>query len=224
MSLENLCTIAPFLAKEKTWKSIFNTNSELSQDRTEKQIMPFKTIINWLFNDIACCLFVACFDCKIGFFQLCGFIFLTNIFIFLVKKPLKPSVFLYFKWNMFCITSIKITKQYLVRIFSAVFLWNVRPKLFFMLSVFIIWIRTSFNPANIYLFKVNNRDRKKVCNDAVQVSLLLNLNIFHAFLVLLLLKLITSMFSPKTNNYLTSTPFVPNASFLYHWKHQKTRG
>ena len=117
---------------------------------------------------------------------------------------------------MFCVTSIKIPKQYLVRIFSAVFLWNVRPKLFFMLSVFIIWIRTSFNPANIHLFKVNNRDRKKVCNDAVQVSLLLNLNIFHAFLVLLLLKLITSMFSPKTNNYLTSTPFVPNASFLYH--------
>ena len=28
------------------------TNSELSQNRTEKQIMTFKTILNWLFHDI----------------------------------------------------------------------------------------------------------------------------------------------------------------------------
>ena len=40
------------LAKEKTWKHIFNTNSELSQNRTEKQIMSFKTTVNWLFNDV----------------------------------------------------------------------------------------------------------------------------------------------------------------------------
>ena len=41
LSLGNLC---PFLlAKEKTWKRIFNTNSELSQNHTEKQIMPSKT-------------------------------------------------------------------------------------------------------------------------------------------------------------------------------------
>ena len=40
------------LAKERTCKRIFNTNSELSQNRAEKQIIPFKTTLNWLFNDI----------------------------------------------------------------------------------------------------------------------------------------------------------------------------
>ena len=35
LSLENPCTF--LLAKEKTWKGIFNTNSELSQNRTEKE-------------------------------------------------------------------------------------------------------------------------------------------------------------------------------------------
>ena len=34
LSLEKPCTF--LLAKEKTWKRIFNTNSELSQNRTEK--------------------------------------------------------------------------------------------------------------------------------------------------------------------------------------------
>ena len=38
------------------------------QNHTEKQFMPSKTTMNWLFNDI-CCLFIACFDWKIGFFQ-----------------------------------------------------------------------------------------------------------------------------------------------------------
>ena len=52
LSLENPCTI--LLTKEKTWKRIFNTNSELSQNCTEKQIMPSKATINWLFNDIWC--------------------------------------------------------------------------------------------------------------------------------------------------------------------------
>ena len=66
MSLENPCTF--LLEKEKTWKRIFNTNSELSQNRAEKQIMPTKTI-NCLFNDVWCYLFIACFDWKIGVFQ-----------------------------------------------------------------------------------------------------------------------------------------------------------
>ena len=57
LSLESPCIF--WLAKEKTWKRIFNTNSELSQNRTENQIVPFK-IINWLFNDIWCHLFIAC--------------------------------------------------------------------------------------------------------------------------------------------------------------------
>ena len=54
--------------KEKTWKHIFNNNSELLQKRTEKQTMSFKTTVNWLFNSI-CYLAIGCFDCKIGFFQ-----------------------------------------------------------------------------------------------------------------------------------------------------------
>ena len=66
-----------------------------------------------------------------------------------------------------------------------------------------------------FTYSKSTIETEKRCNDVVQVSLLLNLNIFHAFLVLLLLKLNTLMFSPKANKYLTSTPFVPNASFLY---------
>ena len=57
------------LEKEKIWKCIFNTNRKVSQNHIEKQIMPSKTIVNWLFNDIWCYLFIACFDWKIGVFQ-----------------------------------------------------------------------------------------------------------------------------------------------------------
>ena len=67
LSLKNPCTF--LLVKEKIWKSIFNTNSELLQNRTEKQIMPFKTTINWLFNDIWCYLVIGSFDWIIGVFQ-----------------------------------------------------------------------------------------------------------------------------------------------------------
>ena len=67
LSLENPCTF--LLAKEKTWKRIFNTNNELSQNPTEKQIMPFKTTVNWLFTDIWCYLVIGCFDWKIVVFQ-----------------------------------------------------------------------------------------------------------------------------------------------------------
>ena len=41
-----------FCRWKSTDKSIFNTNSELSQNLTEKKIMPFKTTVNWLFNGI----------------------------------------------------------------------------------------------------------------------------------------------------------------------------
>ena len=66
LSLENPCTF--LLAKEKTWKRIFDTNSELSQNHTEKGIMQFKTAVIWLFNDI-CYLVIGCIDGKIGLFQ-----------------------------------------------------------------------------------------------------------------------------------------------------------
>ena len=67
LSLKNTCYF--LLAKEKTWKSIFNTNNKLSQNRTKKQIMPFKTTANWLFNDIWCYLVIGCSDWKIVVFQ-----------------------------------------------------------------------------------------------------------------------------------------------------------
>ena len=63
MSLEDPRTF--LLAKEKTWKRVFNTDIELSQNHREKQIIPFKTTINWLFNDIWCQLLIG----KIGVFQ-----------------------------------------------------------------------------------------------------------------------------------------------------------
>ena len=68
MSLENPYTF--LLAKEKkAWKCTFNINSELLQNRTEKQIMPFKTTVNWLFNDTWCYLVMGCFDWKIWRFS-----------------------------------------------------------------------------------------------------------------------------------------------------------
>ena len=67
LSLENPCTF--LLAKEKTWKSIFNTNSELLQNCTEKQTIPFKTTVNWLFNNTWRHLVIGCFGWKICIFQ-----------------------------------------------------------------------------------------------------------------------------------------------------------
>ena len=40
LSLETTCTF--LVAKEKTWKRIFNLNGKLSQNGTEKKIMPSK--------------------------------------------------------------------------------------------------------------------------------------------------------------------------------------
>ena len=67
MSLENPCTF--LLAKKKTWKCTFSINSKLSQNCTEKQIMLFKTTVNWLFNDMWCYLIIVLFDWKIAVFQ-----------------------------------------------------------------------------------------------------------------------------------------------------------
>ena len=63
---ENPCTL--LLAKENTWKDIFNTNSELSQNCTEKEVMSFKTSLNWLLNDIWCYLVIGSFNWKIDIF------------------------------------------------------------------------------------------------------------------------------------------------------------
>ena len=79
MSLGNPCSF--LLAKEKNWKRIFNTNSELSQNRAEKQIMPFKTTVNWLFNDTWCYLVIHCFGWKIGVFEQ------TVLGVYCILKP-----------------------------------------------------------------------------------------------------------------------------------------
>ena len=56
-------TLVPFYVRNKRpEKSIFNTNIELLQNRTEKQIMPFKTTVNWLFNGICRFLVTGRFD------------------------------------------------------------------------------------------------------------------------------------------------------------------
>ena len=56
MTIASFChwkTLVPFcLQKKIPEKSIFNNNSELSQNLTEKQIMPLKTTVTLLFNDI----------------------------------------------------------------------------------------------------------------------------------------------------------------------------
>ena len=59
LSLENPYTF--LLAKEKTWRHIFNTNSELLQNGPEKQIMPSKATnklaISWYMMLSIHCLF-----------------------------------------------------------------------------------------------------------------------------------------------------------------------
>ena len=56
MTIASFChwkTLVPFyLQKKIPEKSIFKNNSELSQNLTEKQIMPLKTKVTLLFNDI----------------------------------------------------------------------------------------------------------------------------------------------------------------------------
>ena len=65
LTLENRCTF--MLVKQKAWKNIFNTDSKLSEDLTQKQIMIFKTTVNrinlWRY------LIICCFDWNTGVFQ-----------------------------------------------------------------------------------------------------------------------------------------------------------
>ena len=61
------CTF--LLAKEKTWKRTFNINDKLSQKCTEKEIMPFKTTVNWLFKSYVMLFTYCLFWMKTGAFQ-----------------------------------------------------------------------------------------------------------------------------------------------------------
>ena len=76
------------LTKEKTWKSIFNSNSEISQNRTEKQIMPLKTTVNYLL----CYSVIGCLNWKIGVFQL-TVVRVYNIFNLDLNKQTKKVYF-----------------------------------------------------------------------------------------------------------------------------------
>ena len=60
MSMKNPCTF--LLVKEKTLKSIVDTNSELLQNHTEKQIIQFETTVNWPFKHMLHYLIISCFD------------------------------------------------------------------------------------------------------------------------------------------------------------------
>ena len=51
-------SLLPFCLRKEIPEKFFSTNSELPQNGTEKQIMPIKTILNWLFNDIRCYLVI----------------------------------------------------------------------------------------------------------------------------------------------------------------------
>ena len=72
MSLKHPCTFC-WQKKKNTWKHIYHTNGEkskkISKNCVGKQIMPFKSTVNWLFNDIWCYLVIDSFDWKIGIFQ-----------------------------------------------------------------------------------------------------------------------------------------------------------
>ena len=89
MSLENPCTF--LLAKEKTSKRTFSINSELSQNHTEKQIMLFKTTVNWLFNDVWCYLVIAFFYWKIGVQQ-------TVVSVYCIRKSFVLRLLSIFTW------------------------------------------------------------------------------------------------------------------------------
>ena len=90
--LENPSKI--LLSKEKTWKNIFNTNSELSQYCTEKQML-FRATVDWLFNDIWYYLVIGCLDWKIGIFQQ------TVVMIYYVLKEKQNDCTVVYKFNLF---------------------------------------------------------------------------------------------------------------------------
>ena len=60
------------------------------QNSAEKQIMPFKTTVNWLFTGIWCYLVIGCFDWKIVVFQqtVVRVYYILNWLYFIVWFPL----------------------------------------------------------------------------------------------------------------------------------------
>ena len=63
-------TLAPFCLQKKRPENAFLTLiMNYCKIVQKKQIMPFKTTVNWLFNDRWCYLAMGCLDWKIGVFQ-----------------------------------------------------------------------------------------------------------------------------------------------------------
>ena len=64
------------------------------QNCTQKQIISFKTTVNWLFNDVWCYLFIACFHWKIDVFQQ------TVVRVYYILNLNIPSRFLRLKFYL----------------------------------------------------------------------------------------------------------------------------
>ena len=62
-------TTLPFWLRKKRSENTILTLPWIIAKLTEKQITPSETIVNWIFHDIWCCLFIASFWWKIGVFQ-----------------------------------------------------------------------------------------------------------------------------------------------------------
>ena len=123
MSLQNLCIF--LLAKKKTWKCIFNNNSELWQNRTKKQIMPSKTTVNWLFNDI-CYSFIACFDWKIAVSQQTVVTVYIISLICLTLSWRRPLSY----YGFYVITALVMKELNWLNIRSEIWKWFLRTHLY----------------------------------------------------------------------------------------------
>ena len=67
LSLENPCNF--YLRKKISENAFLTPIVNYCKNVKKKQILPFKTAVNWLFNDIWHYLIISCFDWKIDVFQ-----------------------------------------------------------------------------------------------------------------------------------------------------------
>ena len=104
------------------------------------------------------------------------------------------------------------------------------PTSFFYRIEFVIFRTAISNPANIYLFKVNNRKTRKRCEicskltmkiperrpDVVLVFLLLILNIFHTFFLFFYWWLLTSKCFLGNSSKFLNRWFIPYPSYYVY--------
>ena len=113
----------------QTRKHIFNTNSELSQNCTEKQIIPSKTTINWLFNDIWSYLLIAYLlramlvVTRFWGSNLCiWYIYMVFIFLVYLKIKLVKRIS-YLRWLFFTKTSILAENEQNLKSWLMISVW-----------------------------------------------------------------------------------------------------